>query len=240
VALLAPATAPRRSRRYGPARQGTVDAHRTVRAALRQEGEPVRLARRTRRTRPRRLVLLLDVSGSMAPYADTLLRFAHAAVRRRPTLTEVFTVGTRLTRITRALRYRDPDAALRAASATISDWHGGTRLAEGLRAFLDRWGQRGAARGAVVVVFSDGWEFGDPGALAAQLARLSRLAYRLVWVNPHRGKAGYAPLAAGMAAALPYLDEFVAGHSLATLAELVDVIAGRSEISRQRARTPAG
>ena len=240
VALLAPATAPRRSRRYRPARQGTVDAHRTVRAALRQEGEPLRLARRTRRTRPRRLVLLLDVSGSMAPYADTLLRFAHAAVRRRPTLTEVFTVGTRLTRITRALRYRDPDAALRAASATIPDWHGGTRLADGLRAFLDRWGQRGAARGAVVVVFSDGWEFGDPGALAAQLLRLSRLAYRLIWVNPHRGKPGYAPLAGGMAAALPYLDEFVAGHSLATLAELVDVIAGRVEISRQRARTPAG
>ena len=170
-------------------------------------------------------MLLLDVSGSMAPYADALLRFGHAAVRRRPTLTEVFTIGTRMTRVTRALRHRDPDAALHAAGATIPDWHGGTRLADSLRAFLDRWGQRGTARGAVVVVCSDGWEFGDPADLAAQLHRLSRLSYRLVWVNPHRGKPGYAPLAGGMAAALPYLDEFVAGHSLAALQDLVGVIA---------------
>jgi len=170
-------------------------------------------------------VLLLDVSGSMAPYADALLRFGHAAVRRRPTLTEVFTVGTRLTRVTRALRHRDPDAALREAGQAIPDWHGGTRLAESVKAFLDRWGRRGTARGAVVVLCSDGWERGDPAQLAAQVARLSRLAYRLVWVNPHRGKPGYEPLAAGMAAVLPYLDDFVAGHSLAALEELVAVIA---------------
>jgi uncharacterized protein with von Willebrand factor type A (vWA) domain len=170
-------------------------------------------------------VILLDVSGSMTPYTDALLRFGHAAVRRRPTVCEVFTVGTRLTRVTRALRHRDPDAALRAAGSAIPDWHGGTRLADSLRAFLTRWGQRGTARAAVVVVCSDGWERGDPGALAEQLRRLSRLAYRLVWVNPHRGKAGYAPLAGGMAAALPYLDEFVAGHSLGALEELVGVIA---------------
>jgi hypothetical protein len=137
----------------------------------------------------------------------------------------VFTLGTRLTRVTRALRHRDPDAALRAAGAAIPDWHGGTRLADALRAFLTRWGRRGTARGAVVVVCSDGWERGDPAPLAEQLDRLSRLAYRLVWVNPHRGKAGYAPLAAGMAAALPYLDDFVAGHSLGALEELVEVIA---------------
>jgi uncharacterized protein len=161
----------------------------------------------------------------MTPYADALLRFGHAAVRRHPTLTEVFTIGTRLTRITRPLRHRDPDSALRAAGEAIPDWHGGTRLADALRAFLDRWGQRGSARGAVVVVCSDGWERGDPRDLAAQLHRLSRLAYRLVWVNPHRGKTGYAPLAGGMAAALPYLDEFVAGHSLAAMEELVAVIA---------------
>jgi uncharacterized protein with von Willebrand factor type A (vWA) domain len=137
----------------------------------------------------------------------------------------VFTIGSRLTRVTRPLRHRDPDAALRAAGAAIPDWHGGTRLADSLRAFLTRWGQRGTARGAVVVVCSDGWERGDPTALAEQLRRLSRLAYRLVWVNPHRGKAGYAPLAGGMAAALPYLDDFVAGHSLGALEELVGVIA---------------
>jgi uncharacterized protein len=225
LALLTPGTAPRRSRRHRPAPRGLVDAHRTVRHALRRAGEPTRLSRRRRRHKPRRLVLLLDVSGSMTPYADALLRFGHAAVRRRPSSTEVFTIGTRLTRVTRALRHRDPDAALRACGSAIPDWHGGTRLADSLRAFLNRWGQRGTARGAVVVVCSDGWERGDPSALAAQLDRLSRLAFRLVWVNPHRGKAGYAPLAGGMAAALPYLDEFVAGHSLAALEELVGVIA---------------
>jgi uncharacterized protein with von Willebrand factor type A (vWA) domain len=225
VALLAPATAPRPSRRYRPGWRGTVDPQRSIRLLLRHGGEPTRLAYRRRRVRPRRLVLLLDVSGSMSPYADALLRFAHAAVRRHPTRTEVFTVGTRLTRISRALRHRDPDLALRVAGATIADWHGGTRLAESVKAFLDRYGQPGMARGAVVVLFSDGWERGDPGQLAEQVARLSRLAYRLVWVNPHRGKPGYAPLAGGMAAALPFLDEFVAGHSLAALEQLVRVIA---------------
>jgi uncharacterized protein len=224
VALLAPATAARPSRRRRPARAGEVDPHRTVRRMLRHLGEPARLARRERRDKPRRLVLLLDVSGSMAPYADSLLRFAHAAVRRRPTLTEAFTLGTRLTRVTRALRHRDPDGALRAAGEAIPDWHGGTRLADSLKAFLDRWGQRGTARGAVVVLFSDGWERGDPALLAAQMSRLSRLAHRVVWVNPHRGKPGYEPLVAGMAAALPYLDDFVAGHSLVALEELVRVI----------------
>lgn len=224
VALLAPGTAARTTRRFKPARGGGVDPPRTVRQMLRQGGEASRLARRRRRDKPRRLVLLLDVSGSMSPYADALLRFGHAAVRRRPTLTEVFTLGTRMTRVTRALRHRDADSALTAAGDAIPDWHGGTRLAESLKAFLDRWGQRGTARGAVVVLFSDGWERGEPAALAAQVARLSRLAYKLVWVNPHRGKPGYAPLAGGMAAALPYLDEFVAGHSLAALEELVGVI----------------
>jgi uncharacterized protein with von Willebrand factor type A (vWA) domain len=225
LALLAPGAAPRRSRRRGPSRRGDVDPHRTVRYTLRRAGEPARLQWRDRRDKPRKLVLLLDVSGSMTPYADALLRFGHAAVRRRPSSTEVFTIGTRLTRVTRAMRHRDPDAALREASMAIPDWHGGTRLADSLRAFLTRWGQRGTARGAVVVVCSDGWERGDPDALAEQMDRLARLAYRLVWVNPHRGKAGYAPLAGGMAAALPYLDDFVAGHSLAALEELVEVIA---------------
>ncbi|RNL87687.1 VWA domain-containing protein [Halostreptopolyspora alba] len=225
LALLAPGTAPRRTRRFRPAARGPVDPRATVRRMLRQAGEPTRLARRRRGAKPRRLVLLLDVSGSMAPYADALLRFAHAAVRRRPTLTEVFTVGTRLTRVTRALRHRDPDVALGAVSRAIPDWHGGTRLADSVTAFLDRWGRRGTARGAVVVICSDGWERGDPTALGDQVAHLSRLAHRLVWANPHRGKPGYAPLVGGMAAVLPYLDDFVAGHSLASLEELVGVIA---------------
>jgi hypothetical protein len=226
LALLTPGTVARPGRRHRPARAGRIDRTRTVRRLLRYGGEAGRLAHRVRRPRPRRLVLLLDVSGSMAPYADALLRFGHAAVRRRPTRTEVFTIGTRLTRVTRPLRHRDPDAALRAAGNAIPDWRGGTRLAESLKAFLDRWGQRGTARGAVVVLGSDGWERGDPAALAAQVARLSRLAYRLIWVNPHRGKPGYQPVAGGMAAALPYLDDFVAGHSLAALEELARVIAG--------------
>ncbi len=225
VALLAPSTAPRLSRRYRPGRRGVVDPRRTVRRMLQQAGEPSRLARRRRRPRPRPLVLLLDVSGSMAPYADALLRFAHAAVRRRPAATEVFTIGTRLTRVTRALRHRDPDVALGEAGRTIPDWQGGTRLGESVRAFLDRWGRRGTARGAVVGVCSDGWEHGDPTLLAEQIGRLARLAYRVVWVNPHRGKPGYEPLARGMAAALPYVDDFVAGHSVAALEELVGVIA---------------
>ncbi|HEX2418800.1 MAG TPA: VWA domain-containing protein [Micromonosporaceae bacterium] len=225
LALLAPSPAPRLVRRQRRAPRGAVDPARTVARMLRHAGEPSRLARRARQRKPRRLVLLVDVSGSMAPYADALLRFAHAAVRRRPATSEVFTIGTRMTRITRALRLRDPDAALAASSQVIPDWSGGTRLGEAVKAFLDRWGQRGAARGAIVVVFSDGWERGDPALLAAQMRRLARLAYRVVWVNPHKGKAGYAPLAGGMAAALPYLDEFVAGHSFGALEELVRVIA---------------
>jgi uncharacterized protein with von Willebrand factor type A (vWA) domain len=223
LALLDPVGPPRRSRRFTPARRGPIDAHRTVRHLLRGGGEPARLLRHAHRRRARRLVLLLDVSGSMAPYADSLLRFAHVAAHRRAG-TEVFTIGTRLTRISRELRYRDPDLALAAAAKTVPDWSGGTRLGELLRAFLDRWGQRGTARGAVVVFASDGWERGDPRVLADQMARLRRLAHRVVWVNPHRGKPGFAPLTAGMAAALPHVDEFVSGHSLAAYEELAAVL----------------
>ncbi len=137
---------------------------------------------------------------------------------------EVFTVGTRLTRITPAMRLRDPDRAIIAAGETVPDWSGGTRLGETLRIFLDRWGQRGLARGAVVVVFSDGWERGDAGLLGTQMRRLHALAHRVVWVNPHVGKAGYQPVQQGIVAALPFVDDFVAGHSLATFAELVEVV----------------
>ena len=225
IALLTVGTAYRDSRRWIPAHSGRVDRTRTVRQMLRHGGEPTRPDRRRPRPKPRRLVLLVDVSGSMAPYADALLCFGHAAVRRSPGLAEVFTIGTRVTRVTRALRHRDPDAALRAAGEAVPDWHGGTRLADSVKVFLDRWGQRSAARGAIVVICSDGWERGDPGPLATQVARLSRLAYRLVWVSPHQGKPGFQPLAGGLVACLPYADDFVSGHSLAALEELVDVIA---------------
>ncbi|NUR43854.1 MAG: VWA domain-containing protein [Streptomyces sp.] len=214
----------RRSARRRSARRGDVDPRRTVRELLRLGGEPARLLRHTRAVRPRRVVLLVDVSGSMAPYADALLRFAHAAVRGPRT--EVFTVGTRLTRVTRELSHRDPDLAMAAVSAAVPDWRGGTRLGVLLREFLDRWGQRGMARGAVVVLLSDGWERGDPELLAAQMRRLRRLAHRVIWANPRKARPGYAPLAAGMAAALPSVDAFVEGHSLAALESLAAVVRG--------------
>lgn len=222
--LLRPEPPTRLSRRRRPSRSGEADPGRTLRAALRNQGEIRSLRRRDRSRRPRKVVLLIDVSGSMEPYADALLRFAHVFVRRASRSTEVFTLGTRLTRITRELRLRDPEHALRASGQAIPDWSGGTRLGEVLRAFVDRWGQRGAARRAVVVVFSDGWERGDTTMLGAQLARLSRLAHRLIWVNPHAGKAGYAPIQGGIVAALPYLDDLLAGHSLATLERLLEVV----------------
>jgi uncharacterized protein with von Willebrand factor type A (vWA) domain len=211
----------RRSMRLRPRRTGRLDPARVLRAMRAAGGEPVRLAYRDRTRRPRRVVLLIDVSGSMTPYADALLRFAHAVVRAAPTSTEVFTVGTRLTRLSLQLRRRDPQEALVAASRAVPDFAGGTRLGETVRVFLDRWGQRGLARRATVVLFSDGWERGDAALLGEQLARLRRLAHRVLWVNPHAGREGYAPVQSGIAAALPHVDRLLAGHSLATLEELL-------------------
>lgn len=224
LALLEASSALRRSRRFAPARRGRIDAHRTVRATVQRGGEPSRLYRRAHRRRPRRVVLLVDVSGSMTPYADALLRFAHATARSQPRGCEVFTVGTRLTRVTRELRHRDPDAAMAAVSGTIPDWSGGTRLGEEIKEFLDVWGQRGTARGAVAVVASDGWERGEAALLGQQMARLHRLAHRVVWVNPHKAQPGYQPLTGGMQAALPHVDDFVEGHSLGAFEELAGVI----------------
>lgn len=217
---------PRRSRRRVRSARGEVDARRTVRALLAAGGEPARLRHRDRVLRDRRVVLLVDVSGSMDAYADALLRFAHAAARRGTAPTEVFALGTRLTRLTRELSLRDPDAAMAAVSAALPDAGGGTRLGSLLAEFLDRWGRRGTARGAVVVVLSDGWERGDAAQLGEQMARLHRLAHRVVWANPRKGAPGFAPLAAGMAAALPHVDDFVAGHSLAALEHLAAVVLG--------------
>ena len=196
---------------------------RTVRRSLRAEGEPIDRAFRARGERARRIVLLLDVSGSMEPYARAFVRFLHAAVVSRSRV-EAFALGTRLTRVTRELASHDPDAAIRAAARRVVDWSGGTRLGEGLREFNDRWGVRGMVRGAVVVILSDGWDRGDPAVLGEQMARLARVAYRIVWVNPLKATPEYAPLARGMAAALPHVDEFVEGHSLASLEHLVEVI----------------
>ena len=216
---------PSRRRRPSP-HPGAVDPRRTVRALLRSGGEPVRPRWTRRSVRPRPVVLLVDVSGSMSGYADVLLRFAHAATRRRGVRTEVFTLGTRLTRVTREMAGPDPERAMGAVAAAVPDWSGGTRLGVLLREFLDRWGQRGVARGAVVVIMSDGWERDDPAVLGAQMRRLALLARRVVWCNPRAGRAGFAPLAGGLAAALPYVDDFVSGHSLAALEQLARIVAG--------------
>lgn len=211
----------RRAARRTAARRGEVDARVTVRRMLAAHGEPARLAHRRRGERHRRVVLLLDVSGSMSAYADALLRLAHRYVTALPPGgVEVFSVGTRLTHLTRALRDPDPDRALVAAGRVVPDWSGGTRLGEALGVFLARWGRRGLARGAVVVVCSDGWERGDAAELGEQMRRLRLLAHRVLWVNPHRGKDGYAPIQAGIVAALPSVDELLAGHSLATFTDL--------------------
>ncbi|MFD0803322.1 VWA domain-containing protein, partial [Streptomonospora algeriensis] len=193
-------------------------------------GEPLLLLTRRRSTRPRRVVLLIDISGSMSPYADALLRLAHVVVRGHPRHTEAFSVGTRLTRLTPQMRVRDPGAALTAVAEAIPDWSGGTRLGGELKEFLDLYGRRGAARGALAIIASDGWERGDAAQLGTQMARLARLAHRVVWVNPHKAQPGYAPLTAGMRAAWPHIDEFVSGHSLDALEQLATaVIGGRRE-----------
>jgi uncharacterized protein len=206
----------RRTRRREWARAGAPDLRRTLRRSFRTGGDPLDRAFRGRRSRRRRLVLLLDVSGSMADYSRALLCFAHAALRsdRR---WEAFCFGTRLTRVTQALALRDPDEALRRAAEEVVDWDGGTRIGESLKAFLDRYGHSGMARGAVVVICSDGLEIGDPELLAEQMARLARLAHRVVWLNPLQEDPAYEPLARGMRAALPSIDLFASGHDLASI-----------------------
>ena len=226
---------PRHSFRYSPSRHGRrPDLQATVRASLRAGGEPIRRHWREPGERLRRLVLLLDISGSMEPYARAMLRFVHAAVSGRQRV-EAFAIGTRLTRMTKELHSRDPDTALAAASMRVHDWSGGTRLGDCLRVFNDQWGVRGMARGAIVVILSDGWDRGDPEVLAEQMQRLQRISYQTVWVNPLKVTPGYAPLARGMAAALPFVDDFVEGHSLTAMQELARVIANAAP---RRSHTP--
>ncbi len=214
----------RRSARRDPSHRGEIDPRRTLHEQLRRAGEPGPLRHRRHRTKGRRIVLLMDVSGSMEPYADSLLRLGHRMTQALPGRVEVFTIGTRLTRVTPALQLRDPEEALGAAGRSVPDWSGGTRLGETIRAFTSQWGQRGIVRGAVVVIASDGWERGDPRLLGEQVANLRRLAHAVVWMNPHRGKAGYQPVQGGIAAVLPHVDQLVAGHSLASFAELLKVV----------------
>src|SRR5215218_2677350 len=214
----------RKSRRLEPAPRGRHDPRRTLRGAMRTGGEPMRHRFRRARSRPRRVVLLCDISGSMSAYSRALLRFMHAGVISGAPL-EAFVLGTRLTRVTRELGTKNPDRALVEASGAVRDWSGGTRLGDTIKEFVDRWGQRGMARGSVVVILSDGWDRGDVDVLAEQMQRLSRLAYKVIWVNPLKAAPRYQPLARGMAAALPHVDEFLSGHNFESLEELARAIA---------------
>jgi uncharacterized protein with von Willebrand factor type A (vWA) domain len=231
----------RLSRRRRPSKRssGVPDLRRTVRESLRTGGEPIN--RRTlQRTRvARRVVIIADISGSMAAYSRSLIRYAHAAVSARSRV-EAFALGTRLTRLTRELDTHDPDQALQRAADSVEDWSGGTRLGEGLGQFNDGWGARGMARGAVIVILSDGWDRGEPERLASEMARLSRVAHRIVWVNPLKASDGYAPLAQGMAAALPYVDDFIEGHSLGALDRLSSILSSGSSgpVRSRSASTP--
>ena len=218
------ATPRRRTRRAKRDRRGErLDMRRTLRGSMRTAGDPIRLARRRRRVVPRRLVLLCDISGSMEPYARAYLQFLTSAAGSGPDA-EAFVFATRLTRLTRALRSRSPERAIQRAAAAAPDWSSGTRIGDALKAFNDRHGRRGMARGALVVILSDGWERGDPALVGRELERLSRLAHRIVWVNPRAAASDFSPRAGGMAAALPHCDALVSGHSLDALGEVIDAI----------------
>lgn len=215
---------PRTVRRTIRHRRGDqLDLRRTLARAHRTAGDAVTRVHRRRRTQPRRLVLLCDISGSMEPYSRAYLQLLHSAVGGARA--EAFVFATRLTRLTRMLRTRDPDLALRQAGQAAPDWSGGTRIGLALQRFLDGYGRRGMARGAIVVIVSDGWERGDPEHLGEQMARLKRLAHRIVWINPRSANPRYEPLVGGIAAALPYIDTFVSGHSIAALDEVLTAIA---------------
>ncbi|HEX6869728.1 MAG TPA: VWA domain-containing protein [Micromonosporaceae bacterium] len=215
----------RRSRRFTPGSRGRrVDLRLSLRRAQRTAGYPVTLARHRLRSRRRRLVVLCDISGSMEPYARAMLQLLYCAATSGPRA-EVFAFATRLTRLTRTLARVRPDLALEQAGRAAPDWSGGTRIGEAVKAFLDRYGNRGLARGAVVLIISDGWETGDSALLAEHLARLARLAYRIVWANPRTASPRYQPLVSGMAAAWPFCDAVVSAHSLSALDALVDALA---------------
>jgi uncharacterized protein len=213
----------RRSRRTTQSRTGSrPDLRRTVRTTMRTHGEPSELFWRQRRLKTRPLVLILDVSGSMADYSRNLLQFAYST-RRAATKVEVFCFGTRLTRITRALERRRPDDALDQAAKSVFDWEGGTRIGESIDTFVRQWGRRGMSRGAIVVICSDGLDRGDPALLAAAMDRLSRLCHKVVWMNPHKGNdPEFIPTTLGMMVAAPYIDMILSGHDLASLEELAE------------------
>jgi len=217
----------RRTRRSTAARAGhRPDPRRTVRESMRMHGEPARLYWRRRKVRLRPLILILDISGSMADYSRSLLQFAHSAARSAGRV-EVFCFGTRLTRVTGAMDCRHPDEALERAARAAFDWDGGTRIGDSLDAFVRDWGRRGLCRGGIVVICSDGLDRGDPAVLASALERLSRLSHRLVWLNPHKGEdPGFRPSTLGMMIAAPHIDLLLSGHDLTSLEKLATLLPG--------------
>ena len=221
--LATPARLSRRTRKSAHS-SARLDVRATVRAARRSGTDTTRLLYARRREQRRKLVMLCDVSGSMEPYARIFVSLLQGAAATAGA--EAFVFSTRLTRLTRQLALRDPDEALARAAVAAPDWAGGTRIADSIRHFVDEHGRRGLARGAVVVIFSDGWALEDPGQVAAQMARMRRLAHRIIWVNPRKAAPEYRPLTGGMAAALPYCDAFVSGHSYTALAEVAAAIRG--------------
>ena len=234
-------TPERRTRRHERGRHGArIDMRRTLRASLRTGGDPIRLARRRRRVVQRPLVMLCDISGSMEPYARAYLQFLTCAAAGG-SRAEAFAFATRLTRLTRALASRSPERAIQRAAAAAPDWSSGTRIGDALKTFNDRHGRRGMARGAVVVILSDGWERGDPALVGREMERLARLAHRIVWVNPRVGASAFSVRAGGMSAALPHCDALVSGHSFRALGEVVDAIGATSWDPPERAgRAPGG
>src|SRR6058998_1949886 len=215
--------AERRTRRLRPSRTGRIDLRRSARHAIRSSGELITLFRRKPRVRRRPLVLISDVSGSMERYSRLLMIFAHAIARREDL--EAFVFSTRLTRITRLLRQRDLDRALDSVSKRVHDFSGGTRIGDALADFNRHWARRVLGHGAVVAIISDGWDRGDPRLLAAEMERLQRQCFRLLWLNPLLGSEGYEPLTRGMAAALPHCDDFLAAHNVAALEDLGRLLA---------------
>ncbi len=215
----------RRTRRTVPAGSGRQpDLRRMVRESMRLHGDPAQLTFRQRRVKLRPLILILDISGSMADYSRNLLQFAYSA-RQAAARVEVFCFGTRLTRVTKALQTRRPDDALQRAAREVFDWEGGTRIGESLDSFVRDWGRRGMCRGGVVVICSDGLDRGDPDVLAAAMERLSRLCHTLVWMNPHKGNdQSFRPSTLGMMAAAPHIDRLLSGHDLASLEELAALL----------------
>ncbi len=221
ITLAVPDRASRRQRRRPGGRR--TDMRATLRQARRTGGDAFRLIGRTQARRPRRLVVLCDISGSMEPYARAMIQLLYSAVGGADA--EVFTFATRLTRLTPALRRSLPGPALRRAGQAAPDWLGGTKIGAALKEFNDAYGRRGMARGAVVVIISDGWETGDPKLVGREMARLSLVAFRVVWVNPRTKSEAYEPLAGGMAAAWPHCDAVVSAHTVEALSQLTAALA---------------